>query len=673
MSTSRGGHFGLKSQSPFCEAQGGILGLVKTFNQEVSGMDVRVIDFDPKSNREAIASALLDELFTKDEPLEVGYFGSKRWTQSVVREELSGEVHSSVVFTPEDVFLVTGGARGVTPHLIRNICSRVPATFLLVGRSDHAVPDELRGHEGLLGLKDMAQLKKEIFTLLSTRGKTTPREVQRLCERVRAYQEIEENLITLRKTGARIEYLALDISHPDQVRLAIPKIQEKYGKITSLIHAAGVLKDGLLETKTEKELEAVLAPKLDGLFSLLDAGISNQLRLICLFSSVAGRFGNPGQADYAAANQILSHIALSRNKANPLCRWIALDWGALEGGMVTPEIADAFLARGIELLPLKDAATAFEGLLLDDRTEYAEVVLGPSKSPSLGSHETMPQKSIELEKTFSIHDHFYLKDHVLAEPVLPMAMGLDLIVQAAKNVFPDLFFHGIRDLKVYQKIAFPEDEQRLIFTVRTLDQNWGITAQVEIFCAQDDRSRPRYRAVVDLGTRKQTVPAFKIPDGLGFKRFEIELENLYDQYLFHGSSLRSIEEISGHSEFGIEGILKSSNPEDLIKNPTQKNWNCDPRILDGMAQLGLIWLGTHKGCIGIPQGLKNYRQFANFPQESVRCYVQISESHTAKSTIDLDFWILSSESQVIAHGQGWEAVFHDSLNAYTTRGKRMAQ
>ena len=672
VSTNRGGHFGLRASVPFSEIQGGILGMIRTFSQEVSGIENRVVDFDAKWDRNAIAQALMNELFCENAPQEVGYRDGKRWSQFVLKEDLKPSSQAPLLDT-RDVILVSGGARGVTPRLLEDLAKKVPATYLLLGRSAHTLPEELKGSLDLQEPKNANDLKKEIFSILSSRPKPPhPKEVQALSNQVQAYQEIENNLRILRETGARVEYLSLDISDTKSVRSQLPEIEKEFGTITGLIHAAGVLRDGLIETKSENELESVLAPKIDGLLSLLDSGLSKTLRVVCLFSSVAGRFGNPGQADYAAANQILSHLALSQSSANSLCRWIALDWGALEGGMVTKEIAEVFQARGIDLVPLDDAAMAFEKEVLDSCEGSSEIILAPKSSPTLGAKESIPASPVEWEQKLSIHDHFYLKDHVLAEPVLPMAMGMDFMAQASLKVFPHLYFQGIRDLKVFQKISFLEDDQTLVFVVQPLNGSRGLEARVEIFSKDDERTRPRYRAIVELGTRKPLIPSFTIPDGLGFKKFSAPLEELYDQYLFHGKSLRSIAEVSGHSEFGIEGVLKPSKPDEMIQSPILRSWSCDPRILDGMAQLGLIWLGTHKGCIGIPQGLKHYQQFMDFPQEPVRCYVQVAKSGLEKSAIELDFWILSEESQLIAHGQGWEAIFHDSLNAYTTRGKRMA-
>ena len=672
--TLRGGHFGLSPSAPFSEIQGGIVGLVRTLALEVPEISSRVVDFDGEWNRNAMAQALLNELLSDSAPVEVGYKDGQRWTQIAMKQPLTEPLTESAALDSKDVILVSGGARGVTPHLLEKLAAAVPATYLLIGRSTHKIPPEVAAVPEVLDIEDPGKLKSRLFQELSARGDApTPRELQNLAWKIQSYLEIEKNLVRLRATGATIDYLSLDITDASSVESGLAAVQSKYGSITGLIHAAGVLHDGRIETKSQAELDSVLAPKLMGLLSILDTEVSKSLRFVCLFSSVAGRFGNPGQADYAAANQILSHLAISRGGNDSSCRWIALDWGALDGGMVTEEIARAFRARGIELLPLEDAANAFCNELLGIPTQQHEIILAPSSSPTLGVEDRFEIFPVEWDQKISIHDHFYLKDHVLAEPVLPMSMGLDLMVHAALRVFPSLHFQALHNLKVFQKISFEKEEQTLRFRITPQEAQENLRAIVEILVKGDPEGRPRYRGIVEMGTQSMKPPTLKVPEELGTKELGLSMDELYDRYLFHGKSLRCLKEIRGHSEFGIEALIETSRPEDLIQSPGICSWNCDPRVLDGMAQMGLIWLGAHQGCIGIPQGLGKYTQYAPFPDDPVRCYVQIAEIATQKSIALMDFWIFSKDSQVLAHGQGWEAVFHENLNSYTTRGKRMTQ
>src|SRR5690606_38418430 len=98
------------------------------------------------------------------------------------------------------------------------------------------------------------------------------------------------------------------------------------------------------------------------------------LRAILLFSSVAGRTGNPGQADYAMANEILSRVAAVEAARRPGCLVRSLGWGPWDGGMVTPSLKAHFDRLGLPLIPLATGAAAFVNeFRAGDATE---VVLG---------------------------------------------------------------------------------------------------------------------------------------------------------------------------------------------------------------------------------------------------------------------------------------------------------
>src|SRR5690606_29052321 len=125
------------------------------------------------------------------------------------------------------------------------------------------------------------------------------------------------------------------------------------------VHGAGVLADRRLEDKRPEDFERVFATKVDGLDALLEATAGDPLDTILLFSSVAGRFGNAGQSDYAMANSVLDAIAAREAAARPAARVRSLAWGPWAGGMVTPELAALFESRGIGLIDLERGADAF--------------------------------------------------------------------------------------------------------------------------------------------------------------------------------------------------------------------------------------------------------------------------------------------------------------------------
>ncbi|WP_344820639.1 SDR family NAD(P)-dependent oxidoreductase, partial [Actinoplanes cyaneus] len=126
----------------------------------------------------------------------------------------------------------------------------------------------------------------------------------------------------------------------------------------AVVHAAGVLDDGLISGLDAARLDTVLAGKADAARLLHELTMARPLTAFVLFSSTAGVFGNPGQANYAAANAALD--ALAEHRATLGLPATSIAWGPwADAGMMAGHAASAqFRRTGLALLQPADALAA---------------------------------------------------------------------------------------------------------------------------------------------------------------------------------------------------------------------------------------------------------------------------------------------------------------------------
>ena len=133
-----------------------------------------------------------------------------------------------------------------------------------------------------------------------------------------AAREMRNNIDDFRKHGATVEYHAVDVTNEDALRQLIEGIYKKYGRISGVVHGAGIIEDKLLADKKSDSWTRVVETKVIGLLLLQKYLRPELLRFFTVMSSVAGRYGNSGQTDYATANELMNRLCcqLRRTWAN---------------------------------------------------------------------------------------------------------------------------------------------------------------------------------------------------------------------------------------------------------------------------------------------------------------------------------------------------------------------
>ncbi len=310
-------------------------------------------------------------MLTVDPLKEVGYHEGRRISLRPVEIDLPASTAERVDIRPGAPILMTGGARGITATIASDLAGRWRPTLLLVGTTRVPESDDPE----LSSLNDPPAVKARLLERLTRAGRVpTPAELERAYRAWKGGSDIRKNLETIRAAGATVEYAAVDVRDETAMRAVLESWQAKYGPLVGLIHAAGVIQDKLVRDKSSESFDRVLSTKLDGALVLARLVDPKALKFAAFFSSVAGRFGNRGQADYAAANDALNKLAIWLDR-----RWsarvVSMIWGPWSGvGMVSD--LEAHLGRqGLRMIDPADGRTRLGDELVHGRKGVVEVIV----------------------------------------------------------------------------------------------------------------------------------------------------------------------------------------------------------------------------------------------------------------------------------------------------------
>jgi acyl transferase domain-containing protein/acyl carrier protein len=173
--------------------------------------------------------------------------------------------------------------------------------------------------------------------------------------------------------GARTRVAACDVADRAGMAAVLESIGNEH-PLTAVVHSAGLLDDATIETLTERQIDRVLAPKVDGALILDELTRGHDLAAFVVFSSAAAILGSPGQGNYAAANAVLDGLAHAR-RAQGLPA-LSVAWGLWNQGTgMTGEMDPAALARlermGLRILGDADGTALFDAAVATDAAVVA--------------------------------------------------------------------------------------------------------------------------------------------------------------------------------------------------------------------------------------------------------------------------------------------------------------
>jgi acyl transferase domain-containing protein/NAD(P)H-dependent flavin oxidoreductase YrpB (nitropropane dioxygenase family)/NAD(P)-dependent dehydrogenase (short-subunit alcohol dehydrogenase family) len=676
--TGMGGGFGIDSSwEALPVTHGGVAGLIKTLAHEWPQVSHEIIDLAVESSPDEVAHRILAELAPGDE-VEVGYLGGRRVVPRLCRAPLGQPEQPGMKLGSDSVVLVTGGARGITAEVCRELAVQCRPTLILVGRSP--LPPEEEAPE-TAGLTSEAQLKRALIERAQRQGEPVkPARIEAACAALLKAREIRENLAAMRAAGAKLDYRAVDVRDSRTFGRLVEELYAVYGRLDGVIHGAGVIEDALIEDKTVESFNRVIETKLIGALVLTSSVRLDSLQFLVLFSSVAGRFGNRGQGDYAAANEMLNKLALSLDRRSP-CRVVSMNWGPWRRtGMASGAVQRQFQERNVSLIPPR----AGSRLLLDELRlglkGDVEVVIGDGPWPvAAGSEQAVPSPwplldSVALrrsaggavERSYELDPelHRYLEDHKLdGKPVLPAAVALELMTELVQLGWPQWLVVGVRNLRVLKGVVLNGRAKTLRITA--FPRAGSSPAGTEVEVTITDPKPPgvsHYRAIVELAAElPEAVGVTLPPEPSEPARPDVTAAEAYRRYLFHGPRFQCITEIEWADNTGIAGILIPSTPAACMDGEPRGSWLIDPIVVDGSAQLAIVLSRLLWNMTPLPAGIGSYRRFRPLSGDPIRCRLQVLPESSAELLL-ADVYFTEPGGQLLGLMQRLELILSPELN-----------
>ncbi|MGF1511223.1 MAG: aminotransferase class I/II-fold pyridoxal phosphate-dependent enzyme [Myxococcota bacterium] len=534
--TALGGRLGLE-RGPLLTrnlVQAALAGYTKALARERPRDAIKTVDLDPGASATANASFVLDEILSGARDLEVGSADGRRLTPALVP---AGPARRKRAIGPHDVVLVTGGAGDIGSKVALRLAAKGPRGVVLAGRRP-------------------------------------------------ADDHINDLLAALSRAGTTAVYIQADVTDAEQLRDATQVLERRLGPITVVVHSAGVIDDAPATRKTFESIQHVMDVKVRATQAILHA--FPELKDLVLFTSWSGRFGNAGQVDYAAANDLLDRLAVSGLGST---RTVAIAWPPWRDTAMVRAIPltvqRAMEGSGVTFLEAEEGLDLFEEILDGD---VAGIQL-------IGRNMDREVLRFVDRRRFTLAGHPYLDDHRLkGRAVVPLAVVLDWVMGAVRDAQGNDGPWALDGFELVRGIH-EGDEAELELEGR-VDGEGRPQAQIQVYLVKKDGGRHlAYRghastSVVSAASVSIEPKGSERPVGFG-------LEAFYERFTFHGPRFRAIKAVHRVVEGGISGRVRGSARRVWMPE-TPGTWTVDPLVVDAAFQLAGYWTSLVMGRTGFP-------------------------------------------------------------------------
>jgi myxalamid-type polyketide synthase MxaE and MxaD len=310
-----------EESTPLSVAQSALWGLGRVIAQEHPTFWGGLVDLEPGASLgDAAAHQLWQEISNTDGESQLAFRQGRRYVGRLVHQRPTAKQTVPFQWRADSSYLISGGLGDLGLLVARWMVEQGARRLILLGR-----------------------------TKLPQRSSWSSVETgSRLNRQITAIRELES-------LGACVHLASVDVGDEGKLSGFLEEFRAQgWPPIRGVVHAAGVLQDGLLVQLDAAALDTVLRPKVVGGWLLHRLFQDNPLDFFVLFSSAGSVLGQPGQGNYAAANAFLDALAHHRQaQGQP---GLSINWGAWAGEGFADSVGGKRLAARLALLGISSIA-----------------------------------------------------------------------------------------------------------------------------------------------------------------------------------------------------------------------------------------------------------------------------------------------------------------------------
>ena len=676
-------------------------GFLKSLKKELPDIVVKIVDFSNIMDAAMVAELMYQEFSHIELPLEIGYtmLNRRKVIQVIPRpiEEVSNGLPT--LLGSNDLIVFSGGGRGIMFECARGIAKVFGSRIVVTGRTP--LPE---GQEPWLKMSEkefkefkipfMIQKRTEYsgITLLALEGKYN---------KLAHARELYQNMRFCCEKGLNVYYERYDLSKIEEASRFFKLVSNKYGKITGVVHGAGLFSSGLISKKSEQHTLNVVRTKCDTFYNIYQNVVnSHPLKFFMFFGSILGRYGMDGQADYTAGASIMVTLSQLLNYKHPEFKSFTLGWTAWgEIGMAAAEqVRRIQEGRGLTYLSPSEGVQKFlleimyggydqeviiagkigtnspmghNDLLNEDYTKVAKevsntsIILNRDKYPML--QEVVSQKNaaeVVLSKDIHIEEDRYLLCHKLDQlPVLPGFLQIEAYgetVRFMESSDPDTktVCYAIKDISFEKFIKYYPSRFLTLRYHGSLVKRKKNKREYQVEIRSDfinpkgvvlEKDRLHSRGTVVCMDRFPPEPASWIEvDKVLSQGRRVDLDKFYqltDSFISFGPTFRDTEKVWYINEHEIAGLHRVPSDNQLFTYTTSPNFLLSPTLFDNAGRIALMLEFHNNGYVLVPIYFDEMFMFGKMPGRGAKLYSYGRFIEIEDDLLRFDMQLLYGESK----------------------------